>query len=107
MGLPAGKPKTGGRQKGTPNKRIAFSVHERLKEGGIDLIKDILKDIEEMKNPVDRCKCRLQLLEYCDAKRKAIEMTGDINLDPEREKIRNMPTAELVKLVKENIAEVN
>lgn len=69
----------GGRQKGTPNKRTAFSVKARLEEMGFDLIGEIMKTIALIDVPRDQAKCYLQLLEYCDAKRKAVEMSGSLN----------------------------
>lgn len=70
------RPKSGGRQKGTPNKRSAYAVQTRLEEIGFDLVGEILKEIKLMEDPIDKAQCYLRLLEYCDAKRKAIEVTG-------------------------------
>ncbi len=74
--------KNGGRQKGTPNKRAEFSVAERLKEKGYEVVGKILDDIEEITDPRARVKFHLQLLEYCDAKRKAIEITDHSMPEP-------------------------
>lgn len=66
--------KYGGRQKGTPNKRTQFSVRERLEELGVDLVGEILKCIENVDDDNDKAHLYLRLLEYCDAKRKAMEV---------------------------------
>jgi hypothetical protein len=71
------KPAGSGRSKGTPNKRTTFnSVSSRLEELGYDLVGEILQDLALISNPYDRAKLHLQLLEYCDARRKAIELPG-------------------------------
>lgn len=72
----------GGRQKGTPNKRTQYSVKERLEELGVDLISEILKCIENVEDDNERAHLYLKLLEYCDAKRKAIEVSTDIAPKP-------------------------
>jgi len=93
--------KYGGRQKGTPNKREAYSVQKRLEEMGFDLIGEILNEIAEMEDPMDRAQCYLRLLEYCDAKRKAIEISGELNANQmEIERIKAMPMNELMEKVK-------
>lgn len=93
----------GGRAKGTPNKRSGFSVSERLKEMGIDLIGEIIREIELIEEPQGKVKCWLQLLEYCDAKRKAIEVM-QTDEDKAREKLAAMHMSELVTLAKQAIS---
>ena len=71
------KPEGSGRSKGTPNKRTTFnSVSSRLAELGYDLVGEILQDLALILDPYDRVKLHLQLLEYCDARRKAVELAG-------------------------------
>lgn len=102
MAAPTGHKKHGGRKKGTPNKRNVYSVHERLKALGVDLVREILREVNAIEKPFLRAKCYLQLLEYCDAKRKAVELSTD---DDEREKIRKLSDSELLKFIKENLTE--
>ena len=65
-----------GRKAGVPNKPTGeFSVRARLKEMGIDLIGEILQHINDIKDPEPKARMKLQLLEYCDSKRKAVEVT--------------------------------
>lgn len=93
--------KYGGRIKGVPNKSTTFSVKQRLEELGVDLIGDIIKEINRIDIPRDKAKCMLQLLEYCDAKRKAIEVSGEITAQQaELQKIQAMPMNELIETVK-------
>lgn len=92
----------GGRQKGTPNKRHAYSVQERLEQLGIDLVGDIIKEIQSMDSPRDKAKCLLQLLEYCDAKRKAVEISGELNTDsPLKLELKQKSVKELMEIRKE------
>lgn len=81
-GRPKGYPKSGGRQPGTPNKRLTYSVERRLQELGVDLISEIIEDLKEL-DPHSRVKAKLELLEYCDAKRKAVEVSGDHKITAE------------------------
>jgi len=67
------KPKTGGRTKGTPNKRQGFSVASLLTEKNIDPIQKILELLPGLEGK-DQLRAWLELLQYCDAKRKAIEV---------------------------------
>ncbi|MBP6218858.1 MAG: hypothetical protein KA436_09745 [Oligoflexales bacterium] len=64
-----------GRKSGTPNKRSIFSVSSRLSELDYDIVEKILDDIQAISAPELRVKAHFQLLEYCDAKRKTIEVT--------------------------------
>lgn len=90
----------GGRQKGTPNKRHAYSVQERLEQLGIDLVGNIIREIDSMDSPRDKAKCLLQLLEYCDAKRKAVEISGELNTDsPLKVDLRQKSTEELLVIM--------
>lgn len=105
MAAPKGHKRYGGRAKGTPNKNTVFSVSARLTEMGIDLIGNILADIALVQDPRDRTKLNLQLLEYCDAKRKALEVTAIDETQIERDRISKLPMSELKKLVKSKLEE--
>lgn len=69
------KQKTGGRTKGTPNKRQGFSVASLLADKNIDPIEEIMKlMLSGELRPNEQLRAWLELLQYCDAKRKAIEV---------------------------------
>lgn len=103
MAAPKGHPRYGGRKKTVPNFRTAFSVSQRLAEANFDLIGTILHEIEQIDKPFLKARCYLQLLEYCDSKRKAIEMT--VEVDQDRERIRAMSDEELAEHVVKNLPE--
>ena len=64
MARPRGHPKSGGRQKGTQNKRRVY-VAERLAELNFCIVKNIITLYEEPDTPPDiRCKLLNMLLEY-------------------------------------------
>ena len=94
VGRKKGTPKTGGREKGTPNKRTQYL--DRIKASGVDPFNIMLKiangEVEEteiikgkdgkpvkVKVPIpwrlrlDACK---ELAQYLEPKKKAIEITG-------------------------------
>ena len=76
MGRPKGcsKPIGSGRKAGTPNRRSEFfGVSARLQELGYDLVEKLIQDITLLEHPKDRVKAHLELLEYCDSKRKPVE----------------------------------
>jgi len=71
MGRPTGLPKTGGRVKGTPNKRSTH-LATRLEESGFDPLSELLKIFP------DFCRDRkasvlLSLLSYLYPKRKPVD----------------------------------
>lgn len=89
-----GSKKTGGRQKGTPNKRTLL-LNEKFEEMGVDLPERIEREIRRLKaierrirkkfpkepeRRVPYIKSRLatylELMNYMYPKRKAIELTG-------------------------------
>lgn len=77
MARPAGIPKTGGRSKGTPNKRtLAFS--ETLSERGIDVLGEILTAAADLSER-DRANIYLNLLPYQYPKRKPTDAPFSIN----------------------------
>lgn len=70
-----GAPKTGGRKKGTPNKRTQV-LHEVLDELGFDVIEKLNKLLPQLK-PDKQAGVLLDLLTYLYPKRKAIEISGE------------------------------
>ena len=88
VGRPKGYAKSGGRQKGTPNRRNKIDVYGSLEERGIDLVDEILKSLEECNEPADRLHAYFKLLEYCAPKFRAIDHPIDddeapINITPD------------------------
>jgi len=69
MSRPPGLPKTGGRQKGTPNRQTRLLIEE-LESSGIDPIK-ILRENIGLLNPADQVKVAVTLLGFLYPRRKA------------------------------------
>ena len=72
------RPKTGGRSKGTPNKRTK-DVIERLRELECDPIEGMAKIAQQAMNDDDlqlAGQMYKELAQYVAPKRKAVEMTG-------------------------------
>ena len=66
--------KTGGRQKGTPNRRTA-EVAARLEELGCDPVEGMARIAMDASNPPElRGRMYAELAQYVAAKRKAIEL---------------------------------
>lgn len=71
MGKQIGSPKTGGRKKGTPNKRAGL-LSNILETNGIDPLSIILTKLEKLK-PTEQIRVCLDLLPYMYPKRKPVE----------------------------------
>lgn len=90
-GRPAGYEKTGGRQKGTPNKDNPIKPYLRdhsLKyfqpnPKNPDGISDFDLDCMAVTDPADRINIELRLLKFHTAEMKAVEMdvTADVKID--------------------------
>lgn len=81
-GFTKGKPKTGGKQKGTPNKKtlVLETFCQDIIEGGIPRFNEAMNTLAE-KNPQKYIDSYLQLLEYVKPKLAR----QDINLDAKGE----------------------
>lgn len=75
MARPLGSKKIegSGRRAGTPNKRTASGVQMQLEARNYNVVEKILDDLPKLGTPEARIKVHLQLLEYCDARRKSVE----------------------------------
>ena len=71
--------KTGGRQKGTPNKatRQAREAVADIVEGNTHRIQDWLDKIEQNDGPLEAYKAFMQLMEYHVPKLSRAEVTGE------------------------------
>jgi hypothetical protein len=85
-GRPPGYPKTGGRQKGSPNK-ATLDVAEKLDALGCDPIEGLAKIAMDGKNTTEiRARCFIELAQYLHPKRKPV----DVSI--ERETVTNVIT---------------
>ncbi|MBA3913928.1 MAG: hypothetical protein H0X25_08785 [Acidobacteriales bacterium] len=76
-GKPRGTAKTGGRSKGTPNKRTQDLIL-KLEELGCDPIQGMAEIAMDEDTATDlRVRCYAELAQYVHAKRKAIELAGE------------------------------
>ena len=78
MSRPQGLPKTGGRQRGVPNKN-SFALKELLESQKCEPVTELLKTLPELEAK-ERADVYLNLLQYLYPKRKAIEQTVDPEL---------------------------
>lgn len=69
--------KTGGRQKGTPNKRTA-DIIERLK--GVDIVGELLEIAKTTEKEETKVTVYKELLKYVYPQRKAVEFAQEIEL---------------------------
>ena len=77
IGRPAGLPKTGGRQRGTPNK-VTRSVIEKLEALGCDPIEGLARIAMQPSTSIpDKIRCYLELAQYVYPKRKPLEVSDD------------------------------
>lgn len=77
MAKPLGSQKTGGRQKGTPNKKT-LCFEDSLAKHNIDVVEQIAQVLPELSTD-RRADVLLNLMAYLFPKRKAVEMTSNID----------------------------
>lgn len=99
-GRPKGHPKTGGRKKGSRNKRN-LRLRERFAEEGFDFVTEVMDSISEIKEPVARLEYLVRLAPYFMQRLRQEEESADNALDslnsvPSEDEIS---TADLLKLV--------
>jgi hypothetical protein len=72
MAKPIGSLKTGGRLKGTPNKKSQF-LSDALETKGIDVATELVSIYKDTYILSDRAQILFKLLDYCYPKKKSIE----------------------------------
>ena len=88
MGRHKGGPKTGGRVKGTPNRKTQVLV-EKLERLGCDPIEGMARIAEAPETvPELKVRCYAELAQYVYPKRKAVEMTVEADLESLAESMR-------------------
>src|SRR6266705_2701190 len=98
-----GKPKTGGRTKGTPNKKTQL-LQEKLDEAGVDPFR-VLSDLCLHHDAAIRGMAAKELCQYILPKRKALDLHADVDvamLDKAKE-IKNLPKNEKIKLLEDEL----
>ena len=92
MARPTGLGKSGGRGKGTPNRKT-LTLHESL--GDLDVPKRLI-ELMPMLDPAKQADVLVQLMSYLYPKRKAIEHSG-ANGNPITFEVRKFDLAAMVK----------
>ena len=80
-GRPPGTPRTGGRQKGTPNK-ITKSVREKLEKIVTRNMRTIQRDLDNIADPKDRLMILEKFMAYIVPKQSAVKAEIN-NLSPD------------------------
>ena len=78
MAKPTGSPKTGGRLKGTPNKKSQF-LSDAFEAQGIDVAQEIVRHYKESPFDFDKLQILYKIMDYCYPKKKAIECPAEEN----------------------------
>jgi hypothetical protein len=92
MSRPIGLPKTGGRKKGTPNRR-STQLEERLCGLGLD-VPGRLVEILPTLDPAHQAQVLLGLLTFIYPKRKAVDQTVEVEL-PSSDRLSALSDEEL------------
>jgi hypothetical protein len=79
--------KTGGRTKGTPNKRT-LALMEICDEKGYDLLSQVITDLQLLNDPKDRLHFNLKFMEFLYPKRRAVDENGNPDDGPTFEVMR-------------------
>ena len=103
MAKSLGSEKTGGRKKGTPNKKT-ICFEEALKKNKIDIIEQIGQLLPQLS--VDRrADILLNLMSYQFPKRKALEVSSEISANVQIENEPSLTEEEIAQKIKEVQAE--
>lgn len=71
-----GQPKSGGRQKGQPNRKTQELI-DRAEEMGLDIFEEMLKSLQMEQDNKARFDMAKEIAQYLYPKRKALEVTGE------------------------------
>lgn len=104
MKFESGHTKTGGRKKGTPNRKCV-GIIESCEAAGVDFFEELIKIAKDSNHP-DHFAAIKEGCHYLYPKRKAVEVTNKYSeeLIRKAEEIRNMSSEDLLKIVKEEIS---
>jgi hypothetical protein len=91
MAKPIGSPKTGGRSKGTPNKKSQF-LSDVFERHGIDLGDELVRIYKQSVFSEEKLQIIYKVLDYCYPKRKAIENDSDEDNSNAPQVILTMPS---------------
>lgn len=73
------KPENSGRQKGTKNK-LNLGVQEKLEQLGVDCVSEIIRIAQTTEDEQLRLTAYKELLKYVYPQRKAVEMSGEVDM---------------------------
>lgn len=94
-GKQPGTPKTGGRKKGTPNKKTVW-LKEELSNAGMDWSSEFIRAYQA--GDLGKCDLLVSLLPYLNPKMKDREVTEET--PPQKTEEENKPTATILDIVK-------
>lgn len=102
VGAPKGHPKWGGRKKGSVNKRT--SVLEKCEEIGLDPFKEMARIAADLSDP-NRPMMLKELAQYLEPKKKAMEVSGqlDMRVQQELESLMGLTEEQLVEMLKREL----
>jgi hypothetical protein len=102
MGRPKGFPKSGGRAPGTPNKRR--SIEDVCAAQGLDPFKEMARMAADLDEP-NRFQALKELAQYLEPKKKAMEISGaiDMRVQQELESLMGMTEGQLIELIKKEL----
>lgn len=101
---PKGLPKTGGRQKGTPNKKT--DLFRMCEERGICVFTELLNGAASEDDPDKRFLKFKDIAPYLYAKKKEIELDVDMDLAKRAEEYAALDKGEQLKLMKEEVKRI-
>jgi hypothetical protein len=102
MAAPKGHARYGGRKAGTPNKRT--SVLEKCEELGLDPFKEMARIASDRADPNQPMMLK-ELAQYLEPKKKAMEVSGsiDMRVQQELEGLMGLTEEELIALIKREV----
>lgn len=93
-----GSPKTGGRTKGTPNRRT-LHLSNHLQEIGFDPVEHIVDQLPQL-NPLERVHACLKMMEFQFPKRKPVDAAESVESVEENVKLDKRTTEEQLEEIR-------
>ncbi len=105
MAKPKGSSKTGGRSKGTPNKKSQF-LCEAMEAQGIDVAGELASIYKESYSSTDRVQILFKLLDYCYPKKKSIEYVAPNEVIEEKKLDYSVLTKEELQILEKLVTKM-
>jgi hypothetical protein len=97
MPFEKGKSKTGGRKKGTPNRKKVVKLETYLAEADINIAKKLFETIDSIQDPTAKSKMLLELYKFVDSQKKDSELQDSSEEDEKQSEPEAIDVLQVIK----------